>query len=218
MFTLSLHVEAEARQVAHLALKEGRFRVLTVNGDTPLLRRIHQAFVEEFTRRGGEHVAAFEFTADPGGLARIRQAASVRSADMVFLALDSQRARLARPYFDPLPLYATSQVHPGNAAPLVAFDLANIRFLDMPWLLQPDHPAVMIYPRQDFHDALDLERLYALGIDAFRLVQGQLSARIESAIDGVTGRLTLGRDQQFVRELTTAQFADGKLRVFADKP
>ncbi len=216
LYTLSLHVEAEARQVAQLAFKDGRLKAFTVNGETPLLRRIHQAFVEEFTRLGGEHIAAYEFTADPAGLARIKQAAGSGFADMAFLALDFRRARVARPYLDPLPLYATSQIHPGNAGPLAGFDLANVRFLDMPWLLQPDHPAVMVYPRQDFQDALDLERLYALGIDAFRLSQALLEGKGELTLDGVTGRLSLGRDRQFVRELTAAQFADGKLLIFVD--
>lgn len=216
-YMLSLHVEAEARQVAQLAFKEGRLNAFTINGETPLLRRIHQAFVEEFTRLGGRHVAAYAFTPDPAGLARLKQAVGLGVADMVFLALDFPRARLARPYLDPLPLYATSQVHPGNAGPLAGFDLANVSFLDIPWLLQPDHPAVMVYPRQDFRNALDLERLYALGIDAFRIAQALLEGKGQIELDGVTGRLTLGRDQQFLRELTSARFADGKLLIFADQ-
>lgn len=217
LYMLSLHVEAEARQVAQFAAREGRINALTVVGDTPLLRRIHQAFVEEFVRLGGRHVADHEFTADPAGLARVRQAIERGFADMAFLALDFQRARLTRPYLGALPAYATSQVNPGQGGPLVGFDLANIRFLDMPWMLQPDHPAVMVYPRQDFQDAVDLQRLYALGIDAFRVAQGLLDGGNRITLDGVTGRLSLGRDRQFARELTAARFADGKLLLSADR-
>ena len=216
LYMLSLHVEAEARQVAQLAVKDGRLNAFTIIGDTPLLRRIHQAFVDEFTRLGGKHIAEYEFTADAARLTRIKQAIGLDLADMVFLALDFQRARLVRPYLGALPLYATSQVYPGNAGPLAGYDLANVRFLDMPWLLQPDHPAVMVYPRQEFRDAVDLERLYALGIDAFRIVQWLLEGNNSEALDGVTGRLTLGRDRQFARELTSAEFADGKLLIFAN--
>ena len=132
---------------------------------------------------------------------------------MAFLALDLPRARLARPYLDPLFLYATSQVNPGNIGPLVGFDLAGVRFLDMPWLLQQDHPAVMIYPRQGFGGALDLDRLYALGIDAFRLSQALLVGTAGSVVDGVTGRIQLTRDGQFVRELAAAHFSGGKLVI-----
>jgi outer membrane PBP1 activator LpoA protein len=211
LYTLSLQIEAEARQVAQLAFKEGRRNAVTINGDTPLLRRTHQAFVEEFVGLGGRHAAEYDFTADAGGLGRIKQAIDHGDADMVFLALDFRQARLMRSYFGVLPLYATSQINPGNAGPLAGFDLDNIRFLDMPWLVQPDHPAVMIYPHQDYHDQIDLDRLYALGIDAFRLAQNLLNNRPNSVLDGVTGRITLGRNHHFTRTLESTQFSGGKL-------
>jgi outer membrane PBP1 activator LpoA protein len=218
IYLFSLQIEAEARQVAQLAWQDGMRRAATLNGDTPLLKRIHQAFVEEFTRLGGEHVTAHTFTSDPEGLARIKRAVEASAVNMAFLALDFPRARLARPYFGSLPVYATSQVHPGNAGPLAGFDLAGVRFLDMPWLLQPDHPAVMVYPRPPFGGAMELDRFYALGIDAYRLALMLLSGRTDSALDGVTGHITLGRDQHFVRGLTAAQFTDGKLVVVAPRP
>ena len=214
---LSLQIEAEARQVAQLAWQDGYRKATTVNGDTPLLKRIHQAFVDEFTRLGGTHVAAHAFTTDAEGLTRIKKAVETGTADMAFLALDVARARLARSYFGALPVYATSQVYPGNAGPLAGYDLAGVRFLDMPWLLQPDHPAVMVYPRPTFGGAVELDRFYALGIDAYRIVLALLAGKSETGLDGVTGRLVLGRDRQFVRGLTTAQFTDGKLVVVAPR-
>jgi outer membrane PBP1 activator LpoA protein len=217
IYTLTLQAEAEARQVAQLAYQEGYRRALTVNGDTPLLKRIHQAFVEEFTRQGGAHVAEQPFSNDPTALGRVKQAITAGTPDMAFLALDVPRARLARAYLGAIALYATSQVYPGNAGPLAGFDLAGVRFLDMPWLLQPDHAAVMAYPRPDYREAIELERFYALGIDAFRVVQALLAGRADTAIDGVTGKLTLGRDRNFNRGLTAAQFTDGKL-VVRDRP
>ncbi len=213
IYMLNLQVEAEAQQVAQLAYQDGYRRALTINGDTALLKRIHQAFVEEFTRLGGTHVAEQAFSTNQSSMNRIKQAATAATPDMAFLALDVPRARLARAYLGALPLYATSQVYPGNAGPLAGFDLAGVRFLDMPWLLQPDHAAVMAYPRPDYRDAIELERFYALGIDAFRVVQALLAGKADVALDGVTGRLTLGRDHNFIRGLTAAQFTDGKLVV-----
>lgn len=217
IYLLNLQVEAEARQVAQLAYQDGYRRALTVNGDTSLLKRIHQAFVEEFTRLGGAHVAEQAFSTNQSSLNRIKQAASAATPDMAFLALDVAHARLARAYLGAIALYATSQVYPGNAGPLAGFDLAGVRFLDMPWLLQPDHAAVMAYPRPDYRDAIELERFYALGIDAFRVVQALLAGKTDTALDGVTGKLTLGRDRTFIRGLTAAQFTDGKL-VVRDRP
>jgi hypothetical protein len=215
IYTLSLQVEAEARQVARLAWQEGRRSVLTVNGDTPLLKRIHQAFIEEFTRLGGTHASEHAYSTNQLSLGRVKLAADASGVDMAFMALDVARARIVRPYLGALETYATSQVYPGNAGPLAGFDLAGVRFLDMPWLLQPDHAAVMAYPRPDYRDAIELERFYALGIDAFRAAQALLAGRADAALDGVTGRLTLGRDRAFSRGLTPAQFVDGKLTVRA---
>jgi hypothetical protein len=217
LYMLSLHAESEARQVAQLAWQDGRRTALTVIGETPLLRRIHLAFVEEFTRLGGKLLAPLPFTTDPEELVRIKKAADAaidtETADMVFIALDLPRARLTRPYLSTLPIYATSQVHPGATGPLVAFDLAGVRFLDMPWLLQPENPLVMLYPRPAYDEAIELTRFYALGIDAFRMAMVLLAGRPRDAFDGVTGRLTLGPDSAFVRALTPAQFSDGRLTV-----
>jgi len=213
VYTLSLQVEAEARQVAQLAWQDGFRKAATIADESPLVKRIHQAFVDEFTRLGGTHVAAYAFTADPEGLARIKRAMESGTADMAFLPLDFARARLARPYLGTLPIYATSQVYPGNSGPLAGFDLAGVRFLDMPWLLQPEHPAVVVYPRPAFRDVVELERFYALGVDAYRIALTLLTGNTNATLDGVTGRLTLGHDRQFARALTAAQFTDGKLTV-----
>jgi len=213
LYMLSLHAEAEAQQAARFAYRDGWRKALVVSTDSTLMRRIQQAFAEEFTRLGGALVAEYAFTSDPEGLARIREAAGLGVADMAFLALDFPRARLARPYLDPLAIYATSHVNPGAAGPLAVFDLAGVRFLDMPWLLQPEHPAVMIYPRPRGQEAADNERLYALGIDAFRLAIGLLAGDATGALDGVTGQITLGPDQQFARSLTAAQFTQGRLTI-----
>jgi outer membrane PBP1 activator LpoA protein len=212
LYVLSLHAEAEARQVAQFARGEGRQSALVVHADGALYRRIHQGFVEEFTRLGGGIIAEHRFSGDQPDLVRLRQLATASGADMVFLALDYSRARVARAYLGALTAYATSHVHPGAVGPLAGFDLANVRFLDMPWMVQPEHPAVMTYPRQDHRDA-DLDRFYALGIDAFRVAQELLAGKTGFTLDGVIGRLRLGPDHQFARTLTGAEFDGGKLKV-----
>ena len=119
-----------------------------------------------------------------------------------------------RPYLgNTLALYATSQVNAGTSA-LVARELNLVQFVDMPWLLQPDHPAVMIYPRAQFGDVIDFDRLYALGIDALRigleLLRNTPATRRWMASPG---EIRVTRNQMFVRELPAAQFVDGKTVV-----
>jgi outer membrane PBP1 activator LpoA protein len=59
--------------------------------------------------------------------------------------------------------------------------------------VQPEHPLVASYPRWDAGTGgFDMQRLYALGIDAYRIAR-ELALRPGSAfeIDGVTGRLSV---------------------------
>ena len=132
--------------------------------------------------------------------------------NVVFLAGDTTQARLIRPYLNPsLPVYGTSQLFNISSDTLTNYDLNDIRFVDMPWLLQPDHPAVMIYPRSNSALDTDKERLYAFGIDSYRLLHILLNNRLHSALplDGVTGRIQLSDANTFQRDATLALFRYG---------
>lgn len=205
LYLFGLGVEQESRQIAQIARSDGRRNALVLTDNSTLARRMRQAFAAEFARGGGMIVADLSFSADQQSLTKLRETVDLRVADMLFLALDAAGSRTARPYLGTsLPLYATSQVNVSTASA----ELNDIRFVDMPWLLQADHAAVMIYPRAQLESA-DLERLYALGIDAFRLSATLIRNSPDPALDGVTGNIRLEK-QQFVRELTPAQFVAGK--------
>jgi uncharacterized protein len=216
LYTLSLQVEAEARQVAELAWLDGRRSAFTIVADTPLARRMQQAFAEAFTRLGGKQVADYTFSSQGSELRRLRDAVGLNVSDMAFLAVDTRQARIVRPYLGTLPLYATSHINPGAGTPSSTLDLDGIRFVDMPWLLQPDHTAVMVYPRGDYPDSPDLDRLYALGIDAFRVALELLEGKPTIMLDGVVGRLVLTPDRSFARGLPSGQITAGKVQVFGD--
>ena len=209
LYLFGLGLEQEARQVARVAHDDGRRNAFVLGDATPVSKRMRQAFVAEFAQGGGITVADLSFGADQASLTKLRQTVDLGVADMLFIAVDAARARIARPYFgNGLALYATSQVNAGGD-PLAANELNGVRFVDMPWLLQPDHPAVMVYPRAPL-DGTEFERLYALGIDAYRLSLELLKGTRDPVLDGVTGQIRLARDQHFIRELTVAQFINGR--------
>jgi outer membrane PBP1 activator LpoA protein len=110
----------------------------------------------------------------------------------------------------------------GAPDPLRDAELNGVRFVAMPWLLQPDHPAVMVYAGVGSVSpaATDLERLYAFGIDAYRLAVAFVNGTdlAQEPLDGVTGRIWLGQDRHFVRELVPAQFVDGRAVPLATQP
>ena len=227
MYFFGMAVEAEARQAAQLARQQGLHQAIVIATRAQLAQRLQFAFEEEWHRSGGAILGEIEFDDDPAVFANI--------ADMpdtaVFLAVDAEQARLIRPYLpNKLPIYATSQIFTGNSNTLTNYDLNGIRFVDMPWLLQADHPAVMIYPRANPPLSAGYERFYALGIDAFRLIRLLLAGKVDNALplDGVSGRIEL-EGHIFQRMAVPATFAQGLaqlrgapaapvLQVFPDQP
>ena len=96
-----------------------------------------------------------------------------------------------------------------------------MRLLDMPWQVQPAHQAVMVYPRWlGTTRTLDMDRLYALGIDAFRVAREvALRPGADFELDGVTGRLSVsfGRGQaRFERVQPAAVYQGGGYTLVPD--
>ena len=238
LYFFGLPAENEARQIAQLAMESELHDATIVSTGTPISKRLAAAFAEEWKRLGGNITAEVLFTGDFSALTKLPVApwpegtepkpASAVSAtgepinsrptappiapgNLAFLAAEHDKARLIRPYLNPtLPVYATSQLFVGNNNKLENFDLNEVHFVDMPWLLQPDHPAVMIYPRSETPLSSEMDRFYALGIDAYRLVYILLSNNANAVLplDGVTGRISLDK-QQFLREPAPAFFRQG---------
>lgn len=208
LYFFGLSGEAEARQVAQIAKAAKLNNAIIIQDGAPLSLRLAQAFSEAWRAQGGSIAKQIEYADDPAVLTELPLALG----NMVFLATSVARAHLLRPYIDSsLPVYATSQLFNGNADTLANHDLKDVHFVDMPWLLQLDHPAVMIYPRAEPPLEPDMERLYALGIDAYRLVLLLLddSTRNALPLDGVTGRIQPGDDHRFQRTAVPAVFKQG---------
>lgn len=208
LYFFGMAVEAEARQIAKLAMQQSLHWAIVISTPAQLDKRLQFAFEEEWNRSGGTISREIEFDGDPSVFADIADVGGT----MVFLAVDAEKARLIRPYLpNKLPIYATSQIFVGNGNNLINYDLHGIRFVDMPWLLQPDHPAVMVYPRPVAPLPADQERLYALGIDAFRLIQLLLLGKTGEALplDGVSGYIELA-DHVFQRNAAPAIFVEGQ--------
>lgn len=209
LYYFGMAAETEARQVAQLAKRQGLREAIIVTTRAQFTKRLQSAFEEEWIALGGGILREIEYNKISGEFADITE----MPGTVIFLAADTKTARLIRPYLpNKLPIYATSQIFSGNENTLTNYDLNGIRFVDMPWLLQPDHPAVMTYARADPPLSIDRERLYALGIDAFRLAQFLLSKRIALPLDGVTGDIYL-RDHVFHRMATPAIFQEGRSQL-----
>ncbi len=226
MLAMGLSVEDEARQVANWAGAGRQWsKAYVLHTPAAWQRRAARAFEAQWRQLGLEpeliEVAANDGFLNGRALLQLKKQIQDDKSVLVFAALDARQARQARAILGrDIPLYGTSQLNPfvpagwneGERAP----DMNGARLLDIPWLLQPDHPAVMVYPRQparaDQKPSADLERLYALGIDAYRIVHEIASRNSEFQLDGVTGRLKVrfdGSKTQFERSAQPAVYRDG---------
>jgi uncharacterized protein len=218
-YSLSLSQEAEARQIAHIAFNAGQRRAATVTSESPFNKRLQSAFAQEWRRQGGVLALEYVFSADSKSLAEFRAALRKETVEVVFLALDPTEASRIRPYIRPtLPTWASSQIFRSKQNMAMNADLQGVQFIDMPWLLKPDHAAVMVYPPSKRALSAELQRFYALGIDAFRVTQLLLERDLRSgeSIDGVTGRISLPEGHHFQRELMPGAFEpDGSVKLLA---
>jgi outer membrane PBP1 activator LpoA protein len=200
VYSYVLSIEGEGRQLARLMQQQGRQRVAIVADTGPLQKRLEAAFTQEWEHLGGTVAGLFPYYSDPAAIRGTRSEIDKVDPDCLFLALDSEQARQVRGYLSTRPAYASSLVYDGPQS-FGYRELDNVRFVEIPWLVQPDHAAVMAYPRAALRDP-SLERLYALGIDAYRLAR-QLAAGEDPGnvtLDGVTGQISGAVRQRFARE------------------
>jgi outer membrane PBP1 activator LpoA protein len=142
-----------------------------------------------------------------------------KDVDFFFLIAAPNQARLIRPQLrfyraSALPVYSTSRVYSGQPNAAQDADMDGIVFCDMPWTLDKDGSWQHLQQTiTDFWpaDANRYARLYALGIDAYRLVPylGKTSVGMFGAYRGVTGNLTLVNQGHISRTLRCAEFSQG---------
>lgn len=228
LLVVGLSVESEARQVADWARAEhASGRALVLFGPSAWQKRAASAFEAQW-RQHGRDAESIELPANDGflsgrALMELKEKMQSDPPAMMFLALDARQARQARALLgDEVPLYGTSQINPvalpDRHAAEGGVDMDGTRLLDIPWQLNPDDPAVMVYPRPvvdaDQRRSADLERLYALGIDAYRIARQIADGQTEFDLDGVTGKLRVrfdGEQPRFERTVERAIYRDGGL-------
>ncbi len=216
IYTLALSVEGEARQVAQAMQAEGVRDVAIVASDAPLQRRFASSFTDFWLLQGGGRPSMFGLVRDPESLALLRTELARTAADAVLLAATGGDAALVKPYLPHVPVYASSQVHDRQPTAMLR-DLDGIRFVEVPLVGDPDAPNLAGVPRRDWPNPT-LERLYALGYDAFHVALAfDRGPPQRLDFDGATGHLTLEPDHRIAREGRLMRFEDGRV-VASDRP
>lgn len=242
LFQFALDPADEARQVAQRARDEGHSRAIVLAPDNEWGQRVQRAFVEEMQAQGGVIVASHGY--NPGSndyVGMTRQLFATRKSvttqvldnalgnkretlesrddyDFVFMAAQLAQARQLRPAIkfavtdNSIPIYGISDsFDPGSSNT----DLDDLRFADMPWVINRDNELSGLYEQMNRTWASGLRvrsRLYAFGVDAFKL-SNWLNApqpQLASPLRGATGLLALDQAGKVHRQLDWAQVIEGK--------
>ncbi|MEM7562065.1 MAG: penicillin-binding protein activator [Pseudomonadota bacterium] len=144
-----------------------------------------------------------------------------QDVDMIFIAANSRQARLIKPqlkfhHAQDLPVYATSHISSSTGNPDDDRDLNEILFVDIPWMLDNqqnlDHKQVgQLWP-----DSSDrFSRLFALGIDAYRLIPSlrRLMINPDESLPHNTGVLSVDKSGRVKRNLLMATYQKGRAKL-----
>jgi uncharacterized protein len=233
MLIIGLSVEDEARQMASLVhARKPVGTAIVLATPTAWQRRAAKAFADRWLQLGNaSELMELDISAQgsylgANGLIQLQKRIQAEKPPFLFSALDAVQTRQLRMLIgQDIPVYGTSQLNALTMTQWTAADplqeMSGVRFVDLPWLLQADHPAVMAYsnsaPTEQQRGA-DLERLYALGIDAFRIAKEVASGRMRFQIDGVTGKLRITFNKEsgrFERIETPAVYRAGRVAPVA---
>lgn len=224
LLPMGLSLEDDARQAADWAATDQPGETaLVISTATTWQRRAARAFQAAWQRRG-LRAELFELSAAGGNLsasalAQLQGRLRGSRPGLVFAALDAGQARQLRESIGvDLPMYGTSQLNPFTSQAWAGVDARNdmngVRFIDLPWLLRPDSAASAGYARPVANPerSADMERLYALGIDAYAVARGVAAQRGVFDVDGVTGRLKVSigaGPARFERSASPAVYQNG---------
>lgn len=209
--------DEEALAAADRLIRLGATRAAVVSLSEEWSERATLAFRIQYEALGGQVVLDTRLAANDFDLARRAREIRDSGADAVYLALNSQPARLLVPQLKAEGVTGTwlgmSRVYGGTPLPALDRDLDGLEFSDAPWVLGtaigvPGREELAASVRNIQGPAL---RLFAFGMDAYRLLGyvDWLSGRPYSFINGATGELSIDEARQVRRQMAWARFQGG---------
>ncbi len=143
--------------------------------------------------------------------------------DHIVLFAHAAAGRLIKPQLNffqaiDMPVYSTSAIYAGYPDKIHDIDLNGIRFADMPWMLS--RQGVVAATRQDLQDSNKKSpnrdnRLYALGIDAYRILPhlSYLRLQPDRVFNGISATMRMDKNRRLQRYPLWAVFIDGQAVV-----
>jgi len=173
-------------------------------------RRAASVFHGQWQALGGEADLPIEL--EESALYKFREVAKKEQGDLYFLSMASHLARPVRMITGRnQPAFGTSQISIGGPdAKTPIAELDGIRLVEMPAIIQPQSYGAQGFeaPPEDF--SLEMQRLYALGIDALRIGREMFSGATTLDLNGLTGKLRYDGSYPVIeRTLLPAEYRNG---------
>lgn len=144
--------------------------------------------------------------------------------DAIYVIANSQQTRLIKPFFDTnvsvfnklLPIYASSRSYLIGETNSQKRDLNDLTFTEMPWLVKDTNKQATDIYLQVSENHTQLKKLFAFGYDAKHLIPLLKQLKILSGleIEGLTGQLSLNKQNTIKRYLVWSRYQQGKIVVF----
>jgi uncharacterized protein len=238
--SFALAPEEEGAAIAARLQQRGLVRVLAVASSDDASQRALAGLRQRLERSGGQLIAtvsvderAIDFqqpirdtltaaglpTSAPQELSEPHDP----GFDAVFVAVRAPAARLLVPQLklfglSQVPMLATSLVHAVGGDARMDRELSEVEFCDAPWLIDevPGLPARRLLAQQLETARGPAARLFAFGMDAWRLWLLQRSGDTSMAIPGATGMLSIDDLGEAQRDPGIAVFRGGLPRRVLD--
>ncbi|MXX98368.1 MAG: penicillin-binding protein activator [Gammaproteobacteria bacterium] len=234
VFQFGLYPEDEAGQIAEKLMDEEYNSVVVMAADNEWGERMVRRFSETYRQLEGTIQDVYYYDAEFDDYASSVQSlfhldrSIQRHADIeqvirrklefkprirddinaAVLFANYQTATLIYPlmkfyYADELPVYASSHAYEPGKEKLLR-ELDGLIYNDIPFIVNSERYA-------DSEEVKEFPRLYALGKDAYRLINTIRRLAISNAeLDGATGYISVDKDRRLHRRLVWAKFNKGK--------
>jgi len=143
-----------------------------------------------------------------------------QDVDLIFMAVPPTTARQLVPqlrYYgtENIAMYSISNIYTGSINTRADSDINDVLFVDMPWIIDLENeysPLNRMIERYRKPALSAYKRLYAFGIDAYRLIPriAELILQPSRQYEGKTGYIKLDEEGRVHRRLIWARFVDGK--------
>lgn len=234
----ALSPEDEAKDAARYMKANGHLLPLLIVPQSNLGDRVAKAFEDEWIALGGEGALATRYYNEVGLSESLNNRAGIRltgvpvtpgkiltpgqEVDAVYILGNRNELTLIRAMINMEPsnkvhanaMYSSSRSNMAEADPDFRIEMEGLRFSEIPLLAGIDNRK-LTQAMQAFNNDYSQVRLYALGMDAWKLANrfSELKSLPNFELQGYTGKLTTGTNCEVIRQLTWLEYQQGKIVV-----